>query len=132
MLLAIQTIFLIPLLVSFVFRSKGNNFMHGITMVVAVLIVIIGIGAVSVFFGSSDVINEYYMNPTSTLVVFSLHSLVGISTLISGVWLVALWRPSSSEFVAKSKKIWRLTISLWAIAFMVGILLYVALTTTYL
>lgn len=106
--------------------------MHGITMVVAVLIVIIGIGAVSVFFGSSDVINEYYMNPTSTLVVFSLHSLVGISTLISGVWLVALWRPSSSEFVAKSKKIWRLTISLWAIAFMVGILLYVALTTTYL
>ena len=106
--------------------------MHGISMIVTVLIVIIGISLVSVFFGTSDVINEYYMNPTSTLVVFGLHSLIGILTLISGVWLVALWRPNSSEFVVKTKKIWKLTISLWAIAFIVGILLYVALTTTYL
>lgn len=106
--------------------------MHGITMIVAVLVVIIGIGAVSVVFGNSDVINQYYMNPTSTLTVFSLHSLFGILTLISGVWLVVLWRPSSSDFVAKSKKIWRLTISLWIITFLVGIVLYAALTTTYL
>ena len=106
--------------------------MHGITMIVAVLVVIIGIGAVSVVFGSGDVINQYYMNPASTLVVFSLHSLVGILTLISGVWMVTLWRPSSSDFLAKSKKIWRLTVYLWTIAFLVGIVLYVALTTTYL
>ena len=101
-------------------------------MILAVLVVIIGIGAVSVVFGNSDVINQYYMSPTSTLGVFSLHSLFGILTLISGVWMVALWRPSSSDFAARSKKIWRLTISLWTITFLVGIVLYAALTTTYL
>ena len=132
MLLALQTVFLIPLLVSMAFRMKGNNFMHGITMLATVTIVIIGVVAVAVAFGNADIINQYYMNPASTMVVFSLHSLLGVAALASGVWLVALWRPKSTDFVVKSKRIWQLTVSLWFIAFLVGILLYVALTTTYL
>lgn len=47
MLLALQTVFLIPLLVSMAFRMKGNNFMHGITMLATVAIVIIGVVAVN-------------------------------------------------------------------------------------
>ena len=132
MLLALQTVFLIPLLVSIAFRMRGNDFMHGITMLATVTIVIIGVVAVSVAFGNAEVINQYYMNPASTMVVFGMHSLLGGAALASGVWLVALWRPKSTDFAVKSKRIWRLTVSLWFLAFLVGLLLYAALTTTYL
>jgi len=132
MLLALQTVFLIPLLVSIAFRMRGNDFMHGITMLATVTIVIIGVISVAVAFGNADIINQYYMNPASTMVVFGMHSLLGGAALASGVWLVVLWRPKSTDFAVKSKRIWRLTVSLWFLAFLVGLLLYAALTTTYL
>ena len=101
-------------------------------MLATVTIVIIGVVAVSFAFGNADVINQYYMNPASTMAVFGLHSLLGVAALATGVWLVALWRPKSTDFAAKSKRIWQSTVTLWFLAFLVGILLYVALTTTYL
>jgi uncharacterized membrane protein YozB (DUF420 family) len=72
------------------------------------------------------------MSPFSTMAVFGLHAFFGIATLIFGTWLVALWRPRSTDFAAKSKRIWQITAILWVLAFAVGLLLYVALTTTLL
>ena len=130
MLLALQTVFLVPLLVSMAFRIKGNYFMHGITMIVAVAIELVGIISVSILFSGSSM--EPLMSPSSTFAVFGLHGFFGIATLISGVWLVALWRPHSTDFAAKSKRIWQSTVILWISTFVIGLLLYVALTTTLL
>ena len=130
MLLAIQTVFLVPLLVSLLFRLKGNYFVHGITMIAAVAVELIGIISVSFLFGSASAM-EPLMNPLSTMAVFGAHGFFGIATLVSGVWLVALWRPKSTDFATKSKRIWQSTLVLWTLAFVVGLFLYVALTTAF-
>jgi hypothetical protein len=130
MLLVFQTVFLIPLLVSMAFRMKGNYFAHGITMIVAVAIELIGISSVSLL--STGVSMEPLMSPTSTTAVFGIHGFFGVATLISGIWLVALWRPHSTDFAVKSKRIWQSTVILWVATFLVGLLLYVALTTNFL
>jgi uncharacterized membrane protein YozB (DUF420 family) len=108
------------------FRMKGNYLVHGITMIVAV---------VPLSIGSLMVLTDYmdrsflqpYMSTASTFVAFSLHTFLGIAALIFGGWLVALWRPRSTEFAVKSKRIWRLTVTFWVSAYVVGVLLYLLL-----
>jgi len=122
-----QSVDLVMLFVSMWFRMKGNYLVHGITMIVTVAPL-----SIASFFG---VLPSYmdsgfmqpYMSPASTLVAFSLHTFLGIASLIFGVWLVSLWRPSSTEFAAKSKRIWRLTVIFWVSAYVVGVLLYLLL-----
>ena len=92
MLLALQTVFLLPLLVSIAFRMKGNYFIHGITMIVAVVIELIGILSVSIFFADSSAM-QALTSPFSTLAVFGVHAFFGVATLVSAIWFVALWRP---------------------------------------
>jgi hypothetical protein len=120
-----------PFLVSIIFRTKGNYYMHGITMILAVIIELIGIFSVAILFADSSSM-ELLMNPSSTMAVFGTHSLFGIATLISAVWLVTLWRPESTNYPVKSRWIWKSTIILWVLAFGVGLLLYLALTTNLL
>ncbi len=86
MLLAIQTVFLVPVLVSLAFRLKGNYFLHGITMITAVAIELVGILSVSVLFGSPGAM-EPLMSPFSTMAMFGAHSFLGIATLVSAVCL---------------------------------------------
>ena len=119
-----QSIGLVMLFVSMWFRMKGNYLVHGITMIVTVAPL-----SLASFFG---VLPSYldsgfmqpYMSPASTFVTFSLHTFLGVTSLISGVWLVALWRPRSTEFAAKSQRIWQLTVIFWVSAYVVGVLLY--------
>jgi hypothetical protein len=84
MLLALQTLFLIPLLVSMTFRMKNNYFVHGITMIVTVMIELIGILSVSLLFANPSAM-ETLTSPFSTMVVFSVHSFFGIVTLVSAI-----------------------------------------------
>jgi hypothetical protein len=127
-ILAFQSVLLVPFFVSMALRMKGKYLVHGIIM-----IVLAAIGWIA-FLGSTTMMDasfsETYMSQSSTLVVFGLHGFFGIVALISVTWLVALWRPRSTEFAAKSKRIWQLTVISWISAFVVGLLLYVALTTT--
>ncbi len=128
----LQSVLLVVLFVSMAFRMKGNYFVHGIIMIGAVaieLIAIIGRSASSILSGESM---EPLMSPFSTMAVFGAHGFFGIATLVSAIWLVALWRPRSTDFAVKSKRIWQSTVILWVLAFVVGVLLYVALTTTLL
>ncbi len=107
-------------------------FFLGVIIIGAVaikLIAIIGRSASSILSGESM---EPLMNPFSTMAVFGAHSFFGIATLASAIWLIALWRPRSTDFAVKSKRIWQSTVILWVLAFAVGLLLYVALTTTLL
>jgi hypothetical protein len=131
MLLAFQTVGLVLFFVSMAFRMKGNYLWHGIIM-----IVLIAIGWFTVVMSVPDFMNSSYMqtimNPSSTMVVSTLHMLFGVVALVFATWLVALWRPRSIDFAAKSKRIWQSTVISWVLAYVVGLLLFVALTTTFL
>jgi uncharacterized membrane protein YozB (DUF420 family) len=132
MLLAFQGVFLVLLFVSMAFRMRGNSLAHGVIMIVAVAVEIVGVVGVSASSILSGESMEPLMNPFSTLVVFGLHGFFGVVAIVTGGWLVALWRPRSTDFVAKSRRIWQITVISWVLAFVVGILLYVAVTTTLL
>jgi len=108
------------------FRMKGNYLVHGIIMMVPIAIGWVAFLAVIPNYIDSNFM-ETYMSPSSTLVAFVLHSVIGVAPLIFGTWLVALWRPRSTEFAAKSKRIWQLTVIFWVIAYVVGVWLFVAL-----
>jgi hypothetical protein len=130
MIFAFQTVFLVLLFVSMAFRMKGNYLVHGIIIIVGV-----AIGWLSVIMSLPSFMDSSYMqtvtNPSSTLAVFSSHISFGVATLLSGTWLVALWRPRSTEFAAKSKRIWQLTAILWVATYLLGVLVFVVLHTTF-
>jgi hypothetical protein len=129
MILAFQSVFLVVLFVSMAFRMKGNYLVHGIIMIASLAVGWIAFLAVIPSYMDSSFM-ETYMSPSSTLVAFSLHSIVGVAPLIFGTWLVALWRPRSTDFAARSKRIWQLTVIFWVLAYVIGVLLFVALRTT--
>jgi hypothetical protein len=130
MILAFQTVFLAMLFGSMAFRVKGNYLVHGIILIVA-----LAIGWVAFLATLPNFMDSSYMqtltNPSSTLAVFSVHAFFGLATLVFGTWLVALWRPRSTEFAAKSKRIWQLTAIVWVAAYVVGVLLFVARNTAF-
>ena len=130
--IVIQSFIFVLFLVSMAFRVKGKYFAHVITLLVAI------ISMLSYFawwvYEISPTFGTYLptvLSPPLHLVNWLAHEFLGISTLVSGVWIVRLWRLGSTEFEAKSKKIWRLTAILWILAYVVGLLLFVTLNTTF-
>jgi hypothetical protein len=114
------------------FRIKRNYLVHGIVLIALIVVEwvpLIAIGASSILSGEGM---QHLMEPLSTLVVFALHGLFGLVALIGGTLILALWwRPSSfTSYAAKSKMTWRVTLISWIISYIIGILLYVAVTTT--
>ena len=124
-----QTVVLAVVLVSMAFRMKGKYLVHGITMAV-----VVAWGLVVTVFGSANFFNSSYTqtltSPSLNLAVFGSHAFFGIAALASAIWLVALWRPHSTTFPAKSKRIAQLTTILWVLAYVVGILVFLVLNTT--
>ena len=131
MLLAFQTVLLIPFFVSIAFRNKGNHLVHGIIMIALVAAGWFATVMSLPNFMDSDFM-EPYMSQSSTLAVYGSHMFFGVATYFFGTWLVALWRPRSTDFAAKSKRVWKITALLWVLAYVVGLLLYVAVTTNSL
>jgi len=125
----LQTIILFVLFVSMAFRMKGKYRMHGITMIVAVVPVLVA-GSVVIPSFMNPSYTQTYTSPLSTFVLLGLHAFSGFAALIFGVWLVALWRTQSTEFAAKSKRIAQLTAILWVSSYVFGALLYVAIRPT--
>ena len=101
-------------------------------MIVTVAWELVGIFSVPILATDISGAMQTLTSPFSTMVVFGAHSFFGIATLVSAIWVVALWRPHSTDFAVRSKRIWQSTLILWALAFVVGLFLYVALTTTIL
>ena len=124
-----QSILLIVLFVSMAFRMKGNYLVHGIIMIVALAVEWVAFLLVIPDYLDSSFMQPY-MSPSSTLVAFVLHTVFGVAQLILGTWLVALWRPRSTDFAVKSKRIWQLTVIFWVLAYVIGLWLFVELRST--
>jgi uncharacterized membrane protein YozB (DUF420 family) len=130
--LVMQTLWTGLVLVSMWFRMKGNYFVHEIMMLVVICELLVGFSAV-LFMGalSSTSLQTFSSSPTR-LVMNSLHAIFSIPAIVFGVWLVALWRPGSISYAAKSKRIAQLTTVFWVTSYVVGVLDFMLLHTTFL
>ncbi|HSV50177.1 MAG TPA: hypothetical protein VLH35_07650 [Candidatus Acidoferrales bacterium] len=119
-----QSLWMALLLVGMWFRKKGNYLLHGILVIAVVSITIMGFLGVLVMSPMGDSSMDEYFDSPVDIAVFFAHAVFSFPALIFGVWLIALWRPSSASFPAKSKKIaWLLTV-FWVLSYIVGILDY--------
>ena len=127
--LIMQTLWTGLILVSMWFRFKGNYFVHEITMLIAICALLVSFSAV-LFMGPLTSSSAFSSSP-SRLVMNSLHGIFSIPAIVFGVWLVALWRPGSALFAAKSKRIAQLTMIFWIPSYVVGVLDFMILHTTF-
>jgi uncharacterized membrane protein YozB (DUF420 family) len=75
---------------------------------------------------------EMYVGSPLRWVMNILHGVFSVPALVFGLWLVVLWRPESTTFAAKSRRIAQLTTILWIPSYIVGVLDYIILHTTIL
>ena len=127
--LIMQTLWTGLILVSIWFRFKGNCFVHEITMLIAICALLVSFSAV-LFMGPLTSSSAFSSSP-SRLVMNSLHAIFSIPAIFFGVWLVTLWRPGSALFAAKSKRIAQLTMIFWIPSYVIGVLDFIILHTTF-
>ena len=127
--LSFQTVFLALLFVSMAFRMKGNYLVHGI-----ILIVSVAVGWVAFAMSVPEFMNSSYTQTftgaTSSFALVGLHAFLGTATLACGTVLLTLWRPRSTEFAAKTNRIWQALVILWVLAFVVGVTVFLTLHTS--
>ena len=126
--LIMQTFWTGLALVSMWFRKKGNYFVHEITMLVVMCAWFVGFSAV-LFMGPFSSL-EMYVGTPLRWVMNILHAVFSIPALVFGTWLVALWRPGSTSFATKSRRIAQLTTIFWILSYVVGVLDGMLLHTT--
>jgi hypothetical protein len=128
--LIMQTFWTALVLTSMWLRTKGNYFAHELTMLIVMSAWWVGFSAVLLmnpFSGSTEVLS----NSPLRLVMNGLHGIFSVPALILGTWLIALWRPKSTSFPDKSKRIAKLTIIFWITSYVVGVLDFMLLHTTF-
>lgn len=123
--LAFQIAILVVLLAGFMFKRRGDFFLHGTAMFVSVIL-----NAVSFFvvMGPSLIgrVQFVEINPLGRLSsVILAHAIVGGAAEVLGLWIVASWHlQSSTQKCVMKKKIMLVTMILWIIAILLGFLLY--------
>ena len=128
--LIMQTFWTALVLVSMWFRMKGNYFVHEIMMLVVTCAWVVSFGAVLLMnpFSTST---EVFSSTPLRIVMNGLHAVFSIPALVFGAWLVVLWRPGSTSFPTKSKRIAQLTTVFWIPSYLVGVLDFMILHTTF-
>jgi uncharacterized membrane protein YozB (DUF420 family) len=130
--LIMQSLWTSLIVTSMGFRRVGNHFVHGVLITVVVVATVVGFSMV-IFMspptgGSMD---SYFTSPLKVAEVVA-HSVLSVPAIAFGVWLVALWRPNSTTFPAKSRRIAQWTLILWVLSYVAGVLGYVADYTSLL
>ncbi|MCW3984736.1 MAG: hypothetical protein NWE96_12225 [Candidatus Bathyarchaeota archaeon] len=130
--LLMQTMWTGLVLVSMWFRKKGNYLMHEIVMLVVVSATVVSFSAVLVMTPPTSGSWSDYFSSTANVVAVVVHSVVSVPAIAFGVWLVALWRPNSVSYPAKSRRVAQLTAVFWVLSYVVGVLDFVLLRMTIL
>ena len=74
---------------------------------------------------------DVYFSSRLKMAEFISHAVLSIPAIFFGVWLIALWRPRSMSFAAKSKRIAQTTSILWILSYVAGVLGFIADYTTF-
>lgn len=128
--LILQTFWAAFVLMSMWFRMKSNYFVHEITMLIVMCQSLVGFSVVLLMDPMSFSSMEVLANTPTRLVMNFLHAIFSIPALAFGTWLVALWRPASTTYPAKSRRVAQLTAILWGLSYGVGVLDFLLLHTT--
>ena len=124
--LIVQSYWIGLIVTSFGFRKVGNYFMHGLVMAVVVIATVVGFSMVLLMTPpSSSSMGSYFASPLKIAEIVA-HSVLSIPAIAFGVWSVVIWRPNSTTFPAKSRRIVQLTVILWILSYVAGVLGYVA------
>jgi len=130
--LIIQSYWVGLIVTSMGFRKAGNYFMHGVLMAVVVIATVVGFSMVLVMSPpSAGSMDSYFASPLKVAEIVA-HSVLSIPAIAFGVWSVAIWRPNSATFPAKSRRIVQLTVILWVLSYVAGVLGYIADYTSLL
>jgi uncharacterized membrane protein YozB (DUF420 family) len=129
--LVVQVAILVSLFAGLILKKRNKFFLHGTAMLVAVVL-----NAISFFLvmGPSllslgQTVEEHALNRLSLAVLG--HASFGSAAEVLGIWLVGSWRLRSSvQGCVRKKRIMLVTIVLWLIAILFGILLFTLLYTT--
>lgn len=123
--LALQVIILAILFVGLAYKRKGKFALHGGAMLAAVVL-----NAVSFFL---VMLPSFYAQDFSALspsigIIAPVHGILGGIAEVLGVFLVVAWGLQRNvQSCVKRKTLMRITISLWIVAFVLGVVLYAAL-----
>jgi uncharacterized membrane protein YozB (DUF420 family) len=128
--LVMQTFWTALVLVSMWFRMRGNYFVHEITMLIVTCAWVVGFTAV-LFMNPFSSSTEVFSSSPTRIIMNALHAIFSIPALIFGAWLVVLWRPGSTSFAGKSRRIAQLTTIFWVPSYVVGVLDFMLLHTTF-
>jgi uncharacterized membrane protein YozB (DUF420 family) len=128
--LMLQTFWMSFVLMSMWWRKKGNYFVHEIMMLIVMCQSLVGFSAVLLMDPMSFSSMAVLANTTTRLVMNFLHVIFSVPALALGTWLVLIWRPHSSTYPAKSRRIAQLTAVLWVLSYAVGALDFLILHTT--
>ena len=129
--LMVQIVSFFVLLISMLYKIKGKIKRHGYLMGLAVLLhfitFIVAMGPS--FFGEM----EFFSTSTDLLGVQAMwiHAITGSIALILGITLVGLWIVNSSNVAGcvKRKRIMDITILLWGLSLIFGIVTYLSFYT---
>ena len=127
--LLLQTTLLAVVLISMYFRTKGNYLVHGATMIGATVTQLAGLIVVLALTPASAM--EPITSVPLNMNMFGVHAAIGLASIVSGFVLVAFWRPNSTTFAAKTKRIAQVTGFLWVLTFVIGIVLGITLHTGF-
>jgi uncharacterized membrane protein YozB (DUF420 family) len=124
--LFIQIVVLVLLIGGYWLKKMKKFRQHGITMLTAVVLHTGMILAWMMPSFSSLLASSVSINLADMIVVAILaHAFIGIAADLLGIWLVASWRLRVDMKTCFAKKsIMRVTITLWLIALVLGIILY--------
>ncbi len=128
--LVIQIVVLALLIGAIMLKSQKKFRQHGITMLSAVVLHIISIFVVMIpsftaFFGASGLIDYADVFVVLTLV----HVAAGVTDALLGVWLVSSWHlQTNMQTCFKKKRFMDVTLVLWLLAIILGIVLYLKIS----
>ena len=128
--LILQTFWTSFVLMSMWWRMKGNYFVHEVTMLIVMCETLVGFSVVLLMDPMSFSSMAVLASTPIRLVMNFFHVIFSIPALVFGTWLVAIWRPGSTTYPAKSRRIAQLTAVLWVLSYAVGVLDFLLLHTT--
>jgi uncharacterized membrane protein YozB (DUF420 family) len=133
--LVIQFLILLVFLSSLVFKWKRRYFIHGSLMLVTVISYLTSfawfISCVASEYTVTEMMDTFFAN-SLTLSVFVIHTLLGVLSVLSAIWVLVSWRLRSTQFCTKNNKKMRYTATLWISSYITGVLFYILLHTNLL
>ncbi len=128
--LLLQIIILAICFGSLALKRQRKYFLHGATMLIAVLLNILSFGLVMLPRLAELEILRMQPFHTISLIIFA-HSSLGFLTIVLGIGLIFSWHlRSSTQNCAKRKRLMRHTLIVWLVTVFLGILLYTYLYTS--